>query len=88
VEYIDGVEGAGEGDPWERCDRAGIVMKRLGFCDILLSVVAVEASESETRLGELVVCFDSRASAARRLFRRWTMRARQQEYAITAMNYV
>ena len=64
------MDGTGEGAVWERCDRGGIVIKRLGFCNILLSAVAVEASESETRLGELSVCVDSRASAAMRLLRR------------------
>jgi len=66
------VEGTGEGAVWERCDRGGIVIKRSGFCNcnILLPAVVVEASESETRLGELFVCVDSRASVARRLLRR------------------
>lgn len=64
------MEGTGEGAVWERCDRGGMVIKRSGFCNILLPAVVVEASESETRLGELFVCVDSRASAARRPFRR------------------
>jgi len=70
VEYADAVEGAGEGDMWEVCDRGGMAMKRSGFCDILLSKVADEVWESETRLGLLVVFVGSRASAARRLLRR------------------
>jgi len=73
---------------WERCDRGGMVMKRSGFCDIVLLVVAVEVWESETGLGLLVICFDPRASAVRRLLRRWTMRARQQQYTMTAMSMI
>ena len=70
MEYTDGVEGASEGDTRERCDRGGMLMERLGFCDIPLSVVAVENRESGTRLGLLVISFDSMVSAAMRLLRR------------------
>lgn len=77
----------------ERCERfdreGGTVMVRTGFCVMSLRGVAIEGWESDTRLGLPVVCFDcEEASTARRLFRRSTMRARQQQYTMTVMTGV